>query len=64
MMDYKVTHVKYKFINFRLFLDDFGTDVSGYFLTSVHYINYLLFNLKRVSEKHRIQTKLKCFTSQ
>ena len=40
MMDYKVTHVKYKFINFRLLLDDFGTDVSGYFLTSVHYINY------------------------
>lgn len=40
MTDYKVTRVKYKYINLRLFLDDFGTDVSGYFLTSVHYINY------------------------
>ena len=40
MMDYKVTHVKYKFINFWLFMDDSGTDLSGYFLTSVHYINY------------------------
>ena len=40
MTDCKVTHVKYKFVNLWLFLDDFGTNVSGYFLTSVYYINY------------------------